>query len=659
MSRDTSGSSSSGSSSSSSDQGDVYLTIKLSPEPSPAMDLKVDGLEATEELGRPFLIEVDVSSGDVKGDLSTLLGSSVTVTTTDENANKEYFNGILTRAQYLGFKGGVYHYRFELRPTAWLLSQTHDCKIFQNQSAFQIITTVLGDVGVTAADKRQNQAGDTTLEYCVQYSESKLDFVTRLMEQFGLYYFFTHSDGDHTLNIADDPSSHTALSAALPFLLEQGEVQNVENHVWEFAADHHLQPGAFTFKDYNFTTPAADLTAKSTKSFSHPHNSLEIYHYPGGYTEVSEGQKRTDVRIQDLRARAQMFDGSSNARPLRCGAKFTLSGFPDDALNKEYLVTRAITRIGAAEGGADTRGGHVDAYDVAFTAQFGTEPFRLEQKTERPRIRGPQTAIVVGDSGEEVTTDQYGRVKVQFYWDRIGTKDQNSSCWIRVAQSWAGAGWGAIFIPRIGMEVVVEFLEGDPDRPLITGVVYNATQTVPNTLPDKKVVTTIKSNSSKGGGGYNELTFDDTKGSEVVTFQAQKDYKKTVLNNETVDITQDTTTTVKQGNRSVTVSQGNDDHTVSQGNRSVTVSQGNDTHTVSAGNRKAAISAGNDEVTAGQSIKLTANTSIELTVGGTSLKLDSSGITYSGPKISGSASGEMELSGGGMMTLSAGMIKIN
>jgi type VI secretion system secreted protein VgrG len=231
----------------------------------------------------------------------------------------------------------------------------------------------------------------------------------------------------------------------------------------------------------------------------------------------------------------------------------------------------------------------------------------------------------------------------------------------------AGAGWGSMFIPRIGMEVVVVFLEGNPDRPLITGVVYNATNTVPNPLPDKKVMTTMRSNSSKGGGGFNELTFDDTKGNENVTFQAQYNYSKKVLNNETVEITKDTDTTVKTGNRTMTVSQGNDTHTVSQGNLSVTVSQGNQSTTISAGNQSLSISAGGSttttgqafEITAGTSVKLTATASIELTCGGTSLKLDPSGVTISGPMIKGSADAEMQLSGGGMMSLSAGLININ
>ncbi len=649
----------------SSNDGSSFVTLTVSPDPG--FKLRFDGMTATEELGRPFLIAVDASSGEVKGNISSMLGSSVTVTMTSASGDKTYFNGILARAAYAGMAGGVYRYHFELRPGIWLLTRRQDCKIFQQQSTWDIITTTIGADGFDNEDKRQNQIGDTALDYCVQYRETSFDFASRLMETVGLYYYFTHADGKHTLVMADDPNSHTALGTAIPFYFSQTEVRAVEDHIWEWTADLHLQPGAYTYRDYNFTTPSADLTAKSLYSSQHPYSGFEIYDYPGVYDTAAAGQKLTDVRMQDLSARVQVFEGKSNARGIRAGVKFSMSGFADESLNQEYLVTRAVTTLTIAEGASDSRGNLVDSHRVDFTAIPGSTPFRLEPRTPRPVVRGPQTALVVGDSGEEITTDQYGRIKVQFYWDRVGTKDQNSSCWIRVAQSWGGAGWGAMFIPRMGMEVVVEFLEGNPDRPLVTGVVYNATQTVPYPLPDKKVVSTFKTNSSKGGGGSNELRFDDTKGSEEVFFQAQYNYNKVVLNNETVKVTQDTTTTVAQGNRSVTVSQGNDSHTVSTGNRSATVSQGNDSLTISAGNHTLNVSAGSSQTTTGQSFQVTANTSItlsatssiQLSCGPSSIQISPSGITISGPQISGNADASMSLSGGGSMSLTAGMISIN
>jgi type VI secretion system secreted protein VgrG len=260
-------------------------------------------------------------------------------------------------------------------------------------------------------------------------------------------------------------------------------------------------------------------------------------------------------------------------------------------------------------------------------------PFRLDRITPRPMIRGPQTARVVGSPGDEISTDQYGRVKVKFHWDRADVQDDRRTCWIRVAQASAGAGWGSIFIPRVGQEVVVEFLEGNPDRPLITGVVYNANMTVPYSLPENKTVSTIKSNSSTGGGGSNELRFEDRAGQEEVFFHAQKDFKKIVLNDETVTIHHDTTTTVETGDRRVTVSQGGDTLTVSTGN-----------HTIS-------VSAGKSAITAAQSITLT--------VGANSVTIDNTGVTINAATVSIQAQATLSLQAGGPMTVSAATIALN
>jgi len=669
---------------SAADSGSSFVTVSFSPDPG--FSLVFDGMIVTEELGRPFLIDVDLSSGKGQGGLEKMLGSTATITMIDGAGAKTYFNGFVGRMLFVGMSGGVYRYKAELRPWIWLLGHTQDCKIFQNKSAWDIIQQVFSDNGFSAiSDKRQNQAGSTVLDYCVQYRETSLDFVTRLMEQFGLYYYFTHTSSEHTLVIADDPNSHTSIGAAIPYMFGQTEQRAVQEHVWEWTSDLCFRPGTYSYTDYNFTTPSADLTAKSVQAGAHPHGSYEVYDYPGVYAVAADGQKLADVRMQDFKSRVQVFEGRTNARAVRSGVKVTLSGTVDTALAQEYTVVRAITTISMAEGGSDSRGQLVDSYRVNFTAITGSTPFRLELRTPKPMIRGPQTALVVGNSGEEITTDQYGRIKVQFYWDRVGTKNQDSSCWIRVAQTWAGAGWGAMFIPRIGMEVVVGFLEGNPDRPLVTGVVYNATQTVPYPLPDNATRSTVKTNSSKGGGGFNEWRLEDKKGSEEIFMQAQKDYNWNVLNNETGIVTQDQSITVQKGNRSITVSQGNETTTISQGNRSATVTQGNDSTTVSQGNRSVTVSLGSDsttvsagnhslavsaggsktttgqafEVTADTQIKLTATAGITLTCGPCSISISPSGISISGPQIQASADASMSLSGGGSMSLTAGMISIN
>jgi len=630
----------------------TYINVTITPDLG--FKLVFDSMTATEALGRPFLCELQMSSIKAQGELMSLLGSSVTVSTTLPDKSKRYFNGIVARVAYAGLSSGAFSYRIELRPWIWLLSRTQDCQIFQNMSAYAIISQIFQKAGFSdVKDNRQNQAGSTVLEFCVQYRETAFDFVTRLMEEWGLYYFFQHADGKHTLVICDDPNSHASIGAAIPFQADQTELRAVEDHIWQWSSELMVMPGKFTYRDYNFTTPTADLETRSILSGSHSHGTLEVYDYPGPYDTAANGDKLAKVRMQDLNSRRQILYGTSNSRRLYTGCKFTLSEFYEKSENQEYTVIGATYTLSMAEGSATTAGAMRDTFRCMFQAIKGSTNFQLNRQTPRPMIRGPQTAKVVGAKGDEITTDQYGRVKVKFYWDRSTTQDEtgDTSCWIRVAQVWAAASWGAIFIPRVGQEVVVEFLEGNPDRPIITGCVYNANNTVPYALPDNKTRSTIKTNSSKGGGGFNEIRFEDNAGSEEVFFQAQKDYNKTVKNNETVTITQDTTTTVQKGNRSITVSQGNNSLTVSQGNKSVTVSQGNDSLTVSTGNHSITISSGSSTVSAAQSITLK--------VGSNSITISTTGITINGGQISATASESMSLDGGGEMTLTAGEIAIN
>ncbi len=622
-------------SSSSSKQG--YVEVKIDPDPG--IKLFVHNMEGIEELGRPFEYDLALASSDIKADLTAWLGAKCKLSITSPGGSKRYFNAIIARAVYDGLVGGANHYRLELRPWIWLLSRVQDCKIFQNKAVFDIITGLFRDAGFTDfQDKRQNQAGSQTLEYCVQYNETSLAFVTRLMEKYGIYYYFTHDEtGTHTLVFADDPNSHTALTDSIPWVFQQTQHTTVEDHIWQWTADQGLVPGKTTFNDYNFTTPSADLKATSLKQSTHPYSGFEVYEFPGPYLNVSDGTKIADVRMQRMFAETLTLQGVTNSRKMYTGCRFTLKGFQDSGQNREYLVVSTKYLLGEAAGAPTTEGNIADAFQCTFHCIPVDVQFRLHEITPAPLMHGPQTAKVVGKSGDEITTDQYGRIKVKFPWDRSSAQDDTASCWIRVAQIWAGQNWGGMFIPRVGQEVVVDFLNGNPDRPIIIGSVYNATQTVPYTLDDNKTRSTIKSNSSTGGGGFNELRFEDKKGSEEVFFQAQKDYTKKVLNNETVTIHNDTTTTVEQGNRSMTVSQGNNSVTVSQGNNSVTVSQGNESLTVSQGNHSITVSAGSSTVTAGQSITLQ--------VGSNSITISTSGITVSGSTISLSATGTMSLQG--------------
>ena len=608
--------------------------VEVDFKPDPGYQLLFDGLHAQEELGRPFLFEVDLSSGELR-DIGKIVGTSATIWLAQSaNVPDRFFNGIVTRAVSTGLVAGAYRYRIEVRPWIWLLTQATDCRIFQSKSAFQIITQVFRDFHFSDfEDRRRAGAGDAELEYCVQYRETSFDFVTRLMEQFGLYYYFRHDRDRHTLVIADDPNAHNTLPDAIPFVFDQTEFRGVGDHIWEWSTDLALHSGKFTFRDYNFTMPSADLTAKTVQPGSHPHNSLEVYEYPGPYDKAATGKRLSDVRMQAISMRRTMIDAVSNARGLHAGWKFKLTHHPTRAVNRDYLITRAVFTMGLAEGSSTVEGETLDTYRVTLRAIPGDVPYRLERITPRPMIRGPQTARVVGASGDEITTDEYGRVKVRFHWDRSDVQDDQRTCWIRVAQASAGAGWGSMFIPRVGQEVVVEFLEGNPDRPLITGVVYNANMRVPYALPDNKTRSIIKTSSSKGGSGSNELRFEDKAGEEEVFFHAQKDYKKVVLHDETVTVHNNTTTTVETGDRTVTVSQGGNSLTVSTGNHSITVS------------------AGKSAVTAAQSITLS--------VGTNSVTIDNTGVTINGTMVSLASTATMSLQAGAPLSLSAPAIALN
>lgn len=682
-----------------SDGGSGFISVKVSPDPGFA--LRFEQFVGVERLGRPFEYTLDVVSDTPKGDLTSLLGSSATVTVSKPDKSKRYFNGIITRARFVGMIRGGYRYRLELRPWIWLLSRRQDCRIFQKggQTVYDIITTVFRDANFSDfSDKRNNDAGSQVLEYCVQYNETSLDFVTRLMEVYGLYYFFTHTDGKHTLVIAADPTSHTSIGAAIPYSYKETEFRTTDPHIWGWASELTLQPGSATFADYNFTTPSADLTGKSMQKGQHSWGDIDVFEYPGPHASKSDGDKLAGIRAQRFAAERQVLSGTSNNRDLLAGCKFSMSGFPDSKQNREYLLIEASYAMSGAEAVQGTAGAQADTFSCAFKAIVGNTNFRLDRVTPWPVMPGPQTAKVVADKDnteKEVYTDQYGRIRVRFYWDHATAaatdpkslnKEGNASCWIRVAQMWAGSQWGGMVIPRVGQEVVVEFLDGSPDRPIVTGCVYNAANTVPYGLPDNKTRSTFKSNSSEGGGGFNELRFEDKKGSEEVYFQAQKDYNKLVKNNETVTVDKgnrsytlnegnnsftvskgtntysikgDNATTVTDGNNSLTVSKGNNTFTVSQGNNSLTVSQGNHSETISQGNYSISVTAGTTTIKSGQAITIQSNDSITLKVALSTVVINAQGVTVKGPKIALTANAELEADGGGMMTLKAGMININ
>ncbi|RVA01797.1 type VI secretion system tip protein VgrG, partial [Mesorhizobium sp. M7A.F.Ca.US.002.01.1.1] len=371
-------------------------------------------------------------------------------------------------------------------------------------------------------------------EYCVQYDEPDLDFVQRLLEHEGILYFFEHDDGKHTLVLADAMSKLKPAPGYEKVLYNfegQGSRRDVE-YITEWIPGSSVRPGAYAHTDYDFTKPGADLMAKSAQPFSHKEAAGENYRQPGAHLETGRGDSLAAIRREEIQAVHQRIAAVGTVRGLYSGCTFKLDSFPREDQNQEYLVVSAEYRLFDPGYRA-----HADVNSENFKVILGLAPtalpYRPPRITPRPIMRGPQTATVVGPSGEEIFTDKYARVKVQFHWDRLGKKDQNSSCFVRVSQTWAGSGWGFIQIPRIGQEVIVDFIEGDPDLPIITGRVYNASQMPPYGLPGSATQSGWKSDSSKGGGGYNELMFEDKAGSELVNFQAQKDHNLLVKHDRT------------------------------------------------------------------------------------------------------------------------------
>lgn len=479
-------------------------------------------LVGRDEISRSFAYTVGFVSKSRDVDPLKMLGGVVSVE--GEADPKRWFSGLVSDFKLTRVEDRLAYYEATVRPWLWFLGNTTDCRIFQNMTAVEIVEKIFSKYGIAKFEKRL-QGSYPSREYCVQYDESDLDFVQRLFEHEGIFYFFEHDEDKHTLVLCDAMSKLKPAPGYEKVLYNSegyGSRRDVE-YITEWIPGSAVRPGAYAHTDYDFEKPGADLMAKSAQPFGHKEASGENYRQPGAHLDVGRGDTIAGVRREELQAEHQRNTAVGTVRGLSSGCKFTLESFPRDDQNTEYLVVSAEYRL--FDPGYRTQNeAHIENFKVVLGVAPTKLPYRPPRITPRPIMRGPQTATVVGPSGEEIFTDKYARVKVQFHWDRLGKKDQNSSCFVRVSQTWAGSGWGFIQIPRIGQEVIVDFIEGDPDLPIITGRVYNASEMPPYALPANATQSGWKSNSSKGGGGYNELMFEDKAGSELVNFQAQKDH---------------------------------------------------------------------------------------------------------------------------------------
>jgi type VI secretion system secreted protein VgrG len=494
--------------------------------------LLVKKFSMSEQLGRLFQIEVELVSPDTAIDFDKMVGTNATVRLEMPNGKTRYFNGYVSRFVQTEQERAYAQYRATLVPWLWFLTRTADCRIFQKKKVPDIIEEVFKAHGFKDYNVRKLTGTYREWENCVQYRETDFNFVSRLMEQEGIYYFFEHKDGVHTLVLADSASAHEPFAGydTLVYRPRTHQGEETAETVTDWVMEKELQPGAYALGGFHFKTPNAPIVTNANISRKHEAAAFEIYDYPGGFDNRDEGDAYAKLRIEELQAQHEILRAQATVRGACTGCKFKLKGHPRDDQNREYLITGGSYQ--ASVSGYETSGktDEEEFFSCSFTAMPASEPFRAVRLTPKPVIQGPQTAIVVGKKGEEIHTDEFGRVMVQFHWDRYGKVDENSSCWVRVSQPAAGKGWGAISIPRIGQEVVVEFLEGDPDRPIITGRVYNATNKPPYDPASFKTVTAFKSNSSKGGGGFNELRFEDKKGEEQVFVHGEKNLDVRIKN---------------------------------------------------------------------------------------------------------------------------------
>lgn len=503
-------------------------------------------------------------------------------------------------------------YSVTLRPWLWWLSLAGNNRIFQNQSVPDIVKAVFAGHGFSDYQLKLD-ATYPKREYCVQFGESDLNFVMRLLEDAGIFWFFTHADGKHTLVLADGNSHFPDCpnNAKIPYLGQDLGGRELEG-VRSAGISRQAVAGGYRAGDYEFTTASASLYAQALAKSDLPN----LYQYPGGYAKKADGDALAKQRSDGLRAEEVELVGDSDCRWLIPGHCFTLSGHPDPACNIAWVITRVSHEAGQQH------------YRNRFAAIPKATPYRPPRLTPKP-VMHPQVAKVVGKAGEEIWTDKYGRVKVQFPWDRDGKDDESSSCWLRVMQPWSGKGFGMQFIPRIGQEVIVSFIDGDPDKPLVSGCVYNGDNALPYELPAKQTQSGLKTNSTKGGGGFNELRFDDSKDKEEVFFQAQKNYTVKVLNDVAADVGHDETLVVKN-ERKRSVTEGNDSLSVDKGNRTVEVKTGNETlnvkgkRTVKVEGDQSHSTGGNHEHKVSGNYTLTVDGNLTIKVSGT-LTLQSGG----------------------------------
>lgn len=598
--------------------------------------LLLRSFSGTEQLGRPFRYQLELASENHQIKYQDIVGQNVTIRLNLPKDEIRYFNGFISSFTQEPGTTRLASYRATVVPWLWFLTRTADCRIFQEKTIPDIIEQVFTDLGFSDYDASDLKGNYRIWPNCVQYRETYFNFVSRLMEQEGIYYFFKHENGKHSLELIDTAGEHEPYPNYDEIKYHPATApRSEEEYISNWVVQTRVQPGSYALNDFDFKKPNTEMLVRAIAERQEASVEFEIYDYPGEYDEFDDGELYARKRIEELQAQYEVVTATSDARGIYTGCTFELSNHPRDDQNRKYLITSANYNINTADflsGGE--RGGEC-AYSCSFTAIDATQPFRAPRITPKPSIPGPQTARVVGPAGEEIWTDEYGRVKVQFHWDRRSAADENSSCWIRVAQVWAGKKWGAMYIPRIGQEVIVEFLEGDPDQPIITGRVYNAEAMPPYDLPSEKTKSTLKSNSSKGGGGFNEIRFEDKKDSEQIFIHAQKDHdvrvendlKEWIGNNRHLIVTVDQMEQV-DGDKHLTVT-GDQNEKI---DGTISIEAGADIQEKAGSNY--GFEAGSDiHIKGGSNVIIEAGSQLTIKAGSSFVDLSSSGVSISGTMV--------------------------
>lgn len=624
----------------------IQIVTPLGPD-----ELLLQAFHGQEGISQLFHFDLRMHSENRSIKFDDIVGKNATIRVFLPDGKERYVNGLISSFSQGGttpLEGGTTpkifaHYHATLVPWLWLLTRTSDCRIFQNLSVPDIIEKLLKEYGLSDF-KNRLQGSFAPREYCVQYRETDFNFISRLMEEEGIFYFFEHEKDKHTLVLANSPNEFkpSPLQAAISYKSLIGE-QGADDVVTEWNQSQEVRPGQYSLSDFNFEKPQLDLTASIAGK---DERKLEIYDYPGEYRTKEQGDRLAGIRMQEEETPLVVTSGAGTCRGLMPGFRFELRDHYRRDFNKSYVLTSIYHSCDQGDNYRSSSGEAAQnlTYSNHFECVLHSTPFRPSRITPVPLMQGSQTAIVVGPAGEEIYVDKFGRVKVQFHWDREGKYNEKSSCWVRVSQNWAGKRWGAMFIPRIGQEVIIDFLEGDPDQPIITGRVYNGDSMPPYALPDEKTKSTIKSYSSKGGGGFNEIRFEDKKGSEQVFIHAEKQQDNRVkkdslewVGNERHLIVKKDQMEQVEGDKHLTV-KGDQNEKI---NGTVSLKAGMDLQQKVG--MKAALDAGMEiHLKAGMNVMIEAGATLTLKVGGNFINLNPGGVFIQGTMVminSGGAAG--------------------